>query len=245
MNDFLNLWLLLFTAHVLGDFAFQNDCLAKAKCKWYWLLVHTIILTVVAFAITGVFSLLLYVYLFVSHIVIDALKCGLGKDGVKTFIADQCGHLIVLTLLAYLFAPLLPDSVWAEYLQWYLPAAVFISGLVLAVNAGNVLISKAVTPFLQEISSEESECEIKPGLTNGGKLIGQLERFLTFLLILVGQFGAIGFLFAAKSILRFGEIRNSEQRKQAEYIIIGTFMSFSWAVSVSIATKYILTHLAG
>jgi hypothetical protein len=43
------------------------------------------------------------------------------------------------------------------------------------------------------------------------------------LLLLIDQPGGIGFLFAAKSILRFGEIKDSQHRKMAEYILIGTF----------------------
>jgi len=49
-----------------------------------------------------------------------------------------------------------------------------------------------------------------------------------------------GFLFAAKSILRFGEIKDSHQRKMAEYIIIGTFLSFGWALITSYLTQQAL-----
>ena len=73
------------------------------------------------------------------------------------------------------------------------------------------------------------------GLQNGGALIGQLERGLIFLLLLTGRPESIGFLIAAKSILRFEE---SKKLKQAEYILIGTLLSFSAAIAISSLTMW-------
>jgi hypothetical protein len=78
------------------------------------------------------------------------------------------------------------------------------------------------------------------GLSKGGRYIGWLERSLVMMLLLIGQASGIGFLFAAKSILRFGEIKDSHQRKMAEYIIIGTFLSFGWALITSYLTQQAL-----
>jgi hypothetical protein len=48
---------------------------------------------------------------------------------------------------------------------------------------------------------------------------------------------------AAKSILRFGEVREPAQRKEAEYIIIGTLMSFSWALLIAFGIRAVLGFL--
>jgi len=61
---------------------------------------------------------------------------------------------------------------------------------------------------------------------------------LTF--VLVNQYSGIGFLIAAKSILRFGDIKNPENRKEAEYILIGTMISFIVAILVGILARYIM-----
>jgi hypothetical protein len=50
-------------------------------------------------------------------------------------------------------------------------------------------------------------------------------------------------MMAAKSIFRLGEIKDLEQRKLAEYILIGTLMSFTAATLVGFATKWILLQL--
>ena len=68
---------------------------------------------------------------------------------------------------------------------------------------------------------QAQESDIK----EGGKIIGYLERSLIFLFILVDYPAGIGFLIAAKSIFRFGELTSPDRRKQAEYIIIGTLLS--------------------
>jgi hypothetical protein len=71
------------------------------------------------------------------------------------------------------------------------------------------------------------------GLKQGGATIGNLERTLIFLLILIGQPGAIGFLVAAKSILRFEEAKKQEL---AEYVLIGTLLSFTLAIALTYLT---------
>ena len=71
-------------------------------------------------------------------------------------------------------------------------------------------------------------------------MIGQLERALVFLLIMMGQPAAVGFLITAKSIFRFGDIREHRQMMLAEYIIIGTLMSFAYGIFLSYLTKILI-----
>ena len=47
-----------------------------------------------------------------------------------------------------------------------------------------------------------------------------------------------GFLLAAKSILRFGE---QKDRMFSEYVLIGTFLSFGWAMLVALITQTAMT----
>ena len=70
-------------------------------------------------------------------------------------------------------------------------------------------------------------------LPNAGKLIGNVERFLSLLFVLLGQYEAVGFIIAAKSILRFAE----GDKAKSEYVLIGTLLSFSIAIFVGVAIK--------
>ena len=67
-------------------------------------------------------------------------------------------------------------------------------------------------------------------LQNAGQWIGYLERCLILTFILVGFNEAIGFLLAAKSIFRFGELSKGQEIKTTEYVLIGTLASFTIAI---------------
>lgn len=70
-----------------------------------------------------------------------------------------------------------------------------------------------------------------------GKCIGWFERFLIITLALAGELSAIGFVMAAKSILRFSESR--EDRKFAEYVLLGTLISVSIAVTAGLLMRHV------
>ncbi len=81
------------------------------------------------------------------------------------------------------------------------------------------------------------------GFENGGKVIGYLERGLIFLFMLTGHPAGIGFMIAVKSVFRFGEIKDPQHRMEAEYIIIGTLMSFGYGMLIAYVTKFLLERI--
>jgi len=108
--------------------------------------------------------------------------------------------------------------------------------------AGGALIDMLLKPFQKQLNKKFRPNNPRPlaGLKDGGKYIGYLERLLIFVFVLSGQFAGVGFLITAKSILRFGELKDSENRKQAEYIIIGTFASFLYAILISLLARWLI-----
>jgi len=81
---------------------------------------------------------------------------------------------------------------------------------------------------------------IRKSMNGVGKYIGWLERFLIMCFIFVNYFQGIGFILAAKSIFRFGEIKNDSDRRFAEYVIVGTLLSFAFAIVFGILMRYLL-----
>ena len=71
-------------------------------------------------------------------------------------------------------------------------------------------------------------------LQNAGNYIGILERIFVVTFILLNEFEAIGFLLAAKSIFRFGDLKKVKDRKLTEYVLIGTLLSFGIAILVGL-----------
>jgi hypothetical protein len=82
-----------------------------------------------------------------------------------------------------------------------------------------------LTNWSIELKDGESE-----SLANAGKYIGILERLFVFVFVVTGQWQAVGFLLAAKSVFRFGDLKESKDRKLTEYILIGTLLSFGMAI---------------
>jgi hypothetical protein len=76
------------------------------------------------------------------------------------------------------------------------------------------------------------------GLPGAGKVIGMLERGIILTLALLGEFGAISFVFVAKSMARFKQL---EERQFAEYYLIGTLLSFFFALIVGIVSQGVYT----
>ena len=82
----------------------------------------------------------------------------------------------------------------------------------------------------------EKELQIG-GLKRAGMIIGILERIIILTLVLADQYTAISFIFTAKSIARFNELKN---RKISEYYLIGTLLSMAFAMIIGVITRVII-----
>jgi len=80
--------------------------------------------------------------------------------------------------------------------------------------------------------------EKKPGIERAGWYIGILERSLVLTAVLFGKMEFIGYIFAAKSIARYPEMK--EGSHFAEYYLIGTLTSISIAFFGGLLLKYLL-----
>ena len=101
------------------------------------------------------------------------------------------------------------------------------------------LVGRLTRSWRDEIGTNDS------GLTRGGFWIGCLERFLAISFMVAGQYEAIGFLVAAKSILWFGAVRGASafERRISEYIIIGTLLSLAVTLPLGACARWAWTSL--
>lgn len=88
--------------------------------------------------------------------------------------------------------------------------------------------SMKLTPNNEEDQQQDS-------LQRAGRLIGNIERILTLGLLFAGQYEAIGFLIAAKSI-----IRTRDRKADSEYILIGTLLSFGFAILIGLLIQHLI-----
>jgi len=243
----------LLAAHFLGDFIFQPNTAASSKRRPLILLKHSFIVAASSYTLCGIWGLWqIPLAIFLTHGLTDYIKATLKKESAYSFVLDQAVHLAIISVITILIAstkvlsPNGSSTFWVDFLgKEFLKYLILMSGLIVTIKAGGILIGLAVKPFTDQLqeSGEGKTTKGVPGprgFGNGGRVIGYLERSLIFLLILIGQPGGIGFLIAAKSILRFGEIKDHENRMEAEYIIIGTLMSFGYGIFISYLTQFFL-----
>ncbi len=108
---------------------------------------------------------------------------------------------------------------------------------------GYLLILKPASIFLGLFTKRWREKgNVSESLQNTGQWIGYLERILIITFILIGKIEAIGFLLAAKSIFRFGELNKSKEIKTTEYVLIGTLASFTIAIIIGLIMNWLSTH---
>lgn len=224
----------LILAHVLADFVFQTGWMVARKRHWQGLAAHGAVVLATVIAATGVLDWSL-LWLAALHVAIDALKAR-GRGGLQPFLLDQAAHLATLLALAHWQPALWESGLWAGLVP--LPGLMaLLAGAIIATRTGGFAVGMLMGPFAARLLPEVT-AESLPG---AGRVIGLLERGLIFALVLLGQAQGVGLLIAAKSILRFGAVK--DDRALSEYVIIGTLASFGWALVAAYATVAGLTAL--
>ena len=108
------------------------------------------------------------------------------------------------------------------------------------VFGGGAFVEWALSQILSQDDQHAIEQFRAGGLTDGGKIIGWLERFLVMTFFFSGSHAAIGLVLAAKGVIRYGEIKDARNQKVAEYVLIGTMLSLAWALFVCVTTNQLL-----
>src|SRR5690606_24925674 len=225
-------------AHFLGDFIFQSDRWVKEKeirkHKSPKLYLHALL--------HGLFSLLLvaeiefwpYAAMIIfSHLFIDWAKLIFQKNSNSKswFIIDQLMHLLILVIVTLMWTGIKVDFSWVNQERWIIATTAVVS----LTLPSSVLIRILISGWTPKTGDKP-----KDSLQDAGKYIGIMERLFVFTFILTDHWEAIGFLLAAKSIFRFGDLKESKERKLTEYVLIGTLLSFGMAVLIGLMTYAML-----
>lgn len=121
--------------------------------------------------------------------------------------------------------------------EFFSPALWFLLGFLLVANEANSVIRSLFHRFNLEphLHAENDENKSPDQLDeqeyNAGRVIGILERWLMYSVLLISQnFNVIALILAAKGFARF---RQMEERNFAEYVLIGTLSSMLLTVLVA------------
>ena len=224
----------LLLAHLIGDFILQPNSWVKdkedKKHKSIYLYLHISLHFLLAWILVGVQAFGWYALaLAVLHGFIDFLKLHYQTSKTKRnwFSIDQCLHLVVLIAISLLYTKTTLELNNLGNTFW-----IVLTALILLTRPTSLIIKNIISVWTPENKSKDKS------LQNAGNYIGILERLFVFTFILTGHFEAIGFLLAAKSIFRFGDLKEAKDRKLTEYVLIGTLLSFGIALLIGLLVQF-------
>lgn len=225
----------LIIAHLTGDFFLQPSSWVKDKERkklkstklYLHVAVHVTLIFIVFFSF-NVWKTALTIG--VIHLIIDALKSifQTNKNARILFFADQVLHFSSIVVVWHLFYKGNLDIGFLNDTHTW----VLISGALFLTMPTSIIMKVIIAKWIPDNQPDSPK-----SLENAGKYIGILERTLIFLFILTNHFEAVGFLLAAKSIFRFGDLKEKHDLKLTEYVLIGTLLSFGIAIVTAMLTQ--------
>ncbi len=247
------LLLLFVVVHLAADFYLQPDAWVADKTNRHYqsraLLLHAalhgagifgVCLGFAALSSVAAFGYALLV--FASHWLIDVGKSYFARS-LTALLLDQCLHLAVLV------------AIWLSIFDYFsvltlatlpslLTEQVLVLGLayLIVLKPTSVLVSIFLNPWTAHLKPL-TDNKKPQSLQFAGQQIGYLERVLILTFMLLNQFAAIGFLIAAKSVFRFGELQNAKETKLTEYVLLGTLASLSCTMLIGLAAAALLGRL--
>lgn len=221
----------LIVAHFIGDFVLQpNSWVADKEAKKeksVKLYLHIGVHVILMVGLTMQVDLIKYILLIgLLHYIIDLCKLSLQEryDRVILFILDQLIHVIIILLIVDGYNNCINVGVIDMKRVW-----VIILSILLLTNVSAQIMKVLISKWTPETEDDDHD-----SLKNAGKYIGVLERVFIFGFVIFHNIEAIGFLLAAKSVFRFGDLKESKDRKLTEYILIGTLLSFGLAILIGL-----------
>jgi len=234
----LDLLFRLLIAHVLGDFLLQPRGWVDQRTENH----HRSIALYLHGALHGVLALVaigdlsrwpLTLLVFVTHIAIDLLKSYQDPKSAKWFVIDQTLHALVLIGIWVWVSGYAPaDDLRSFWLDERTLAAIL--SVIMLTRPVGILIAVFTGRWSSQLSDRADN------LPNAGMWIGIIERLLILAFVLGGVMEAVGFLLAAKSVFRFGDLRDAHDRMRTEYVLIGTLLSFGIAIGVSLWARIMM-----
>ena len=230
----LTLLFLQLTAHLVADFLLQSENWSLQKEKKIISKLHLWHILIV-FVSSWLFSLQWAFWpaalsLTALHLLADVTKSLIKVKWNKDwFFIDQSIHIIIIIIIVWLYsesgANQLPVFVNSQI-------AAIIFAYTLCVKPSNIII-RYIFRYFSIPTPAETNNENGGGLPNAGKLIGITERLLVLTLVLLQQYSVVGFIIAAKSILRFSDAQKTE------YVLVGTLLSFGIAILMGVMVSYV------
>lgn len=233
--------LALFTAHLLADFILQSSAqiAGKQAGRWSSFAAHGATHGVTSLLLLALFvpptiglssTYIVLLLLVAGHLAVDGCKLRAQERWpapvVRLFLGDQLVHVLLVLLSAAALVGSSPVTLFRLLQAWALahrePLLTAGAISITVIFAGGFLIQLLLTPFRPASASMDADSSPRRhGMPNAGMYIGWLERAIVMTAIVMGEHTLVGFVIAAKAIIRFKET----ELDFAEYFLLGTFLS--------------------
>ncbi len=220
-------------AHLIGDYLLQSTAMVRHKKrlkeKSWMLYAHCFLHGMLIYLFTAQWhNIWPPIAVAVSHFFIDWWKLNKPEKTIY-FVLDQSLHMAVLVFL-FIFTQTDNGAFKSWFLYWWNNEKFWAiaMGYMLLLWPFSFLIGYLTQRWRNDLGQQLERT--KESLAEAGKWIGMFERILIFTFVITNQYAGVGLLIAAKSILRFNETKKEAARKEAEYILIGTLISFAFAI---------------
>lgn len=246
---------LLLMGHLVGDFYVQSDKMAARKkkdkrvlrkhCIYYML--SLLLLCSIVITKEEVFPfILLVIGMGVIHEIIDSAKIRIEnktkhRHDIFLLLVDQCLHIAIIFGGCFLLG--LKGGEYTNLFGKRLDFS-FISretsvllGILICAEPASLFVKMVLDKLSEEterLHREASDIIIAEYNPQTGSVIGIMEREIIFILGIIGQFGTIGFVLAAKSLARYKQL---EDQQFAEKYIVGTLLSSFIAIICAVIIK--------
>lgn len=253
---FKEYFVLLLLSHIIGDFYFQSEKIAKrTETKIKCLLLHCLSYWG-AFLVVSipVFSKELFISgatLSVLHMIVYFIKFNINKHKQidkeipllakrDIFIIEQIIHIIcVLAVSCYLTYENYEIITYDVFNVFFnivgiskIKMLYWVTILLAIHKPANITISHLISVYKPK--KNINELNFKEDYM-AGRFIGTLERIVILIFITIGQYSAIGLVLTAKSIARYDEI--AKNKITAEYYLLGTLLSTVFVIILSFLNK--------
>lgn len=237
----MTLLIKLILAHLLADFLLQPEHWVHEKVirkqRSGKLYLHVLVHGLLTFILVGDPAFWLpVVIIMTSHYFIDLAKVTFEKPRQKVawFLTDQALHLLVISCVWYRWQ----QPAWTLQNIHTESVLIVITAVIFLTTPTSVIVRIFIAQW-----TPDTMYTVRTSLPDAGRFIGFLERLLVFAFILADHWEAVGFLLAAKSVFRFGDLKESRDRKLTEYVLIGTLLSFTIALMTARVTRMLLQNV--
>ena len=221
----------MFLAHLVADFVLQTDKSCKSKVDNKWRSPYQFIHAGEVFVLSWLVAFDLRFWwgaaiIGVLHFFIDTWK-SYRPTKVTWFSLDQVFHLLVIAGISWLW---ITNNDWSMPYELDVKYVVMATAVLVCWRPANLFIKLMLQYFSVNMPEDDD------GGFKAGALIGTIERWLILFFVIIQRYDALGFLIAAKSIIRFGE----KEKAKTEYVLAGTLLSVFIAVLTGVLVSKII-----